>query len=234
MSRSVAPTTGSVAAAAGTTTPPERPGSCSSQASYLLPVALGAFGSPNSSSPTRAPPCWVPASQPPRRSGFGQIVLTLGPALEEIRAGVFLDDLDLALNPDYSTGCASSIRSALEVIDPRAEAMVLLLGDQPEVEPEAVRRLVVQAAHSPIAICRYEDGLGHPLWFQRRVFDELGSLHGDKAVWKLIESGLHPVLEVRSREPCRSTSILGRTTKNCSPSFPPVSAKPEPSVTEKP
>lgn len=134
-----------------------------------------------------------------RRSGFGQIVLTLGPALEEIRAGVFLDDLDLALNPDYSTGCASSIRSALEVIDPRAEAMVLLLGDQPEVEPEAVRRLVVQAAHSPIAICRYEDGLGHPMWFQRRIFDELGSLHGDKAVWKLIESGLHPVLEVRTQ-----------------------------------
>ena len=40
------------------------------------------------------------------------------------------------------------------------------------------------------------DGIGHPFWFGRQVFDDLLSLHGDKAVWKLLESGLHPVIRV--------------------------------------
>jgi molybdenum cofactor cytidylyltransferase len=38
-------------------------------------------------------------------------------------------------------------------------------------------------------VTRYDDGRGHPLWFARRCFDDLQALHGDKAVWRLLESG---------------------------------------------
>ncbi len=38
-------------------------------------------------------------------------------------------------------------------------------------------------------MCEYDDGLGHPLWFHRRMFDVLTGLHGDKAVWKLVDAG---------------------------------------------
>ena len=44
---------------------------------------------------------------------------------------------------------------------------------------------------------RYDEGVGHPFWFGRDVFADLAGLHGDKAVWKLLESGRHPVREVR-------------------------------------
>ncbi len=36
-------------------------------------------------------------------------------------------------------------------------------------------------------MCSYEDGPGHPLAFSRSLFPELESLHGDKAVWKLLD-----------------------------------------------
>jgi molybdenum cofactor cytidylyltransferase len=36
-------------------------------------------------------------------------------------------------------------------------------------------------------VCSYEDGPGHPLAFSRSLFPELESLHGDKAVWKLLD-----------------------------------------------
>jgi molybdenum cofactor cytidylyltransferase len=49
---------------------------------------------------------------------------------------------------------------------------------------------------APIAVCRYRDGIGHPFWFARSVFPQLAELHGDKGVWKLIESGRHAVVEV--------------------------------------
>jgi len=74
--------------------------------------------------------------------------------------------------------------------------LVLLLGDQPGVTPATTRRLIDGAATSPLGVCRYADGRGHPFWFRRDVFGDLVTLHGDKAVWKLLESGRYDVTEV--------------------------------------
>ncbi len=47
---------------------------------------------------------------------------------------------------------------------------------------------------APLAVCRYENGRGHPIAFGRELFGELRNLHGDKGVWKLVDRG--PTLEV--------------------------------------
>ena len=47
-----------------------------------------------------------------------------------------------------------------------------------------------------MAVVRYRNGRGHPFWFSAELFGELALLHGDKAVWKLLESGRWPVTEV--------------------------------------
>jgi len=136
-----------------------------------------------------------------RKCGFDQLLVTLGGASEEVRSKVDLSGVQVVDNDEYETGCSSSICAALEHVDDRADGLVLVLGDQPEVSPTSVRRLVEEAGGSPIGICRYDDGLGHPLWFHRRLFRELALLHGDKAVWKLIESGRHAVTEVVVKGP---------------------------------
>ena len=46
-------------------------------------------------------------------------------------------------------------------------------------------------------MCRYDDGRGHPFAFGRAMFDELRTLHGDKAVWKLLDERSGEVAEVR-------------------------------------
>ena len=48
-----------------------------------------------------------------------------------------------------------------------------------------------------IAVCQYDDGRGHPLAFGRALFGELRELHGDKAVWKLMDRRAGEVVEVR-------------------------------------
>ena len=52
-----------------------------------------------------------------------------------------------------------------------------------------------------IAVCRYDDGVGHPLAFARRLLPDLAALHGDKAVWKLLEQRPDDVVEVRTPGP---------------------------------
>lgn len=133
-----------------------------------------------------------------RRSGFDQLIVALGGSSEEVRARVDLSGADAVDNPDYEEGCSSSIAAALAAIDPRCELLVVMLGDQPGVTPETVRALIAGRGEGVgMAVCRYDDGRGHPLAFGRALFDDLRELHGDKAVWKLMDRLGDRVVEVR-------------------------------------
>jgi molybdenum cofactor cytidylyltransferase len=132
-----------------------------------------------------------------RACGFDQLVVALGGAAEEVRAQVDLHGARVVENPEYGDGCSSSIAAALPAVDERTDLLVLLLGDQPGIGPTAVRTLLARRHGAPIAVCRYDDGIGHPFAFSREVFPDLADLHGDKGVWKLIERRSADVTEVR-------------------------------------
>ena len=131
-----------------------------------------------------------------RECEFDQIVVAIGGAAPEVRTHVDLAGVDVVDNVAYTTGCSSSIVAALGVVDPAATGFVLLLGDQPGIRPETVRAVIDAGAGAPIVVCGYDDGRGHPFWFRRDTFGDLAALHGDKGVWRLIESGRHAVREV--------------------------------------
>ncbi len=131
-----------------------------------------------------------------RRCGFDQIIVTLGGAEQQVRDAVALDGIDVVTVEDFGTGCSASLRIALARVDPAAAGIVLMLGDQPGVDVEAVRRIVAKGPNRPIIVCRYTDGLGHPFWLSRSMFGELIRLHGDKGVWKLVHSARFPVYEL--------------------------------------
>jgi molybdenum cofactor cytidylyltransferase len=123
-----------------------------------------------------------------RAAEADQVVVALGGAADEVAERVDLGGVDVVLNPDFGDGCATSIRSALIRVRDDATGVVLLLGDQPGVTPETVRALVTGAAGHAVGVCAYDDAPGHPLWFDRSMFATLSGLHGDKAVWKIVEA----------------------------------------------
>lgn len=130
-----------------------------------------------------------------RACQFHQLLVALGAASAQVRSSVDLGAAELVENPEYSTGCSSSIAAALRSVDDRADGLVLLLGDQPGINPVDVARLTADET-APMAVCRYDNGLGHPMWFGRDMFADLSQLHGDKAVWRLLHSGRYDVREV--------------------------------------
>jgi molybdenum cofactor cytidylyltransferase len=127
---------------------------------------------------------------------FDQLIVALGGSADDVRAVVDLSGAELVVNEDYGEGCSSSIAAAIGAVDERAEALVLLLGDQPGVTPATVRALIAARGDAELAVCRYDDGRGHPFAFARSAFHELGALHGDKAVWKLLDRRGDAVSEV--------------------------------------
>ena len=74
----------------------------------------------------------------------------------------------MVLNPDFGDGCATSIRTALARVRDDAAGVVLLLGDQPGVTAATIRGAGRPAPRATrVGVCEYDDGLGHPLWFDR-------------------------------------------------------------------
>ncbi len=132
-----------------------------------------------------------------RACGFDQIVVPIGGAAADVQEKVDLGGCDVVVNYAFGKGCSSSIAAAVGTIDPRCETLVLMLGDQPGVTPDTVRALLEGRGDAPLAVCRYDDGRGHPLAFDRSVFDELTTLHGDKGVWRLLDERASAVVEVR-------------------------------------
>ena len=123
-----------------------------------------------------------------RAAGMPQVVVALGGAADAVRETVDLTGVDVVLNPDFGDGCATSIRTALARVEDDVEGVVLLLGDQPGVTVDTIEVLVAGARGHAVGVCSYDDGLGHPLWFDRSMFETLAGLHGDKAVWKLVDA----------------------------------------------
>jgi molybdenum cofactor cytidylyltransferase len=131
-----------------------------------------------------------------RACEFDQLLVAVGGESEKVRARVDLSGAEVVVNPGFGAGCSSSIAVAMEALDPRATTLVLMLGDQPGVLPGTVRVLLAARGDAPIAVCRYDDGRGHPFAFGHEVFDELRALHGDKAVWRMLDERAGEVEEV--------------------------------------
>jgi molybdenum cofactor cytidylyltransferase len=131
-----------------------------------------------------------------RTCSFDQLVVALGGAAEEVRANVDLDGAAVVVNDAYGTGCSSSIAAALRTVDPRCDVLVLMLGDQPGVTAATVAALLAGRGDAPLAVCRYDDGRGHPIAFAQRTFGALADLHGDKGVWRLLDQRADEVIEV--------------------------------------
>jgi molybdenum cofactor cytidylyltransferase len=131
-----------------------------------------------------------------RASPVHQTVVVLGGAADAVRATVDLAGADVVVNDAYGTGCSSSIAAALGAVEERCDVLVLLLGDQPGVTADTVAALLAGRGDAPLAVCRYDDGRGHPMALERGTFSALARLRGDKGVWRLLDERAGDVVEV--------------------------------------
>jgi molybdenum cofactor cytidylyltransferase len=119
------------------------------------------------------------------KSALDRVVLVLGGAAPVSPATT---RAEVVFNSAYGTGCASSLLAGLDTAG-EPDAIVMLLGDMPGVDATVIDEVVAawRAHPSWAAVTRYTDGLGHPFVFSADAFDTLRGLHGDKAVWKIVD-----------------------------------------------
>lgn len=136
-------------------------------------------------------------------SSLDRVVVVLGRASGELRGSVDFGRAVVVDNTAYGTGCASSLLAGMDAAGKDCEALVLLLGDQPGVRAEFVEAVLSEWRSSRpwASVTSYGGELGHPFVFAREAFEQLRRLHGDKAVWKLIEAYPQRVHRVEIESP---------------------------------
>jgi molybdenum cofactor cytidylyltransferase len=132
---------------------------------------------------------WV-INQAEQATGLDEVIVVLGRAADEIRENVDFGNAKVVENPVFSEGCASSYRAGIDALDPRSDAIMIILGDQPGVDPETIDRVADEwrQGDGQIALASYRGRKGHPMLFAKPLFGQLVGLHGDKAAWKLVDA----------------------------------------------
>jgi molybdenum cofactor cytidylyltransferase len=131
-----------------------------------------------------------------RAAGVDEILVVIGHDAETVEAAL-PSDVRVVRNPAYRDGQATSLAAALHEVDETSEAAVVLLGDQPGVTADDVRKLIGGFRDSRMQIVRlaYEDGPG-PALLSREIYAEAGHLHGEVGARVLMASHPEWVLEV--------------------------------------
>jgi len=140
------------------------------------------------------------AAEAARASQADAVVAVLPPGAADRRAALAGTGVEIVEAADAAEGMAASLRAGLAAVAARADAVVVLLADMPEVGPAAIDRLI--AAFDPEdgrEICRAlaEDGRpGHPVLFGRRFFETLAGLTGDRGAREVLREAAEFVTDV--------------------------------------
>jgi molybdenum cofactor cytidylyltransferase len=123
-------------------------------------------------------------------SDLSQIVLVLGYRAAEIADAAGEWGQNLVINPDFATGQSSSLRLGLSAIDPTAEAVLFLLGDQPQVTPQMIDTIIgaFTKGEGRLVMPSYRGTRSNPVLFAREFFPELARVTGDQGARNVLDA----------------------------------------------
>lgn len=133
-------------------------------------------------------------------SRVDETVVVLPPDRPDRRAALSGLGVDVVVAADAAEGMAASLRAGVAAVALRADAVVVLLADMPDIGPREIDRLI--AAFDPTEgreICRAvaADGTpGHPVLFGRRFFESLAALTGDRGARDVLRDAADFVVDV--------------------------------------
>jgi len=114
-------------------------------------------------------------------AGLSPVMVVTGSYATEITGALSGLDVQVVFNPDWQTGQSTSVRAGIQALPGDTRAVLFLLGDQPFVTPELIRKLVKTYRQTrPVILAPYVgEKRSNPVLFDRSVFGELCQLHGD-------------------------------------------------------
>lgn len=119
-------------------------------------------------------------------------VITLGANLKILRQEIENLPVQIAENKDWKEGMSGSIKIGLEKLADIGEsinAVIIMVCDQPFVDENLLRKIIekFEQTDALIVACEYQNTLGVPALFHRKLFPELLALDAQTGAKQLIK-----------------------------------------------
>ena len=134
------------------------------------------------------------------RRAFGDRVLNvLGHDVAAVLRSLGSDGGFAIVNDNFEQGLGSSIACAARSCRKHADALVVVLADQPLVTAAHLRELAEtwSGADDRIVATAFDDARGPPVLFPRKAFDELADLTGDRGAHSLLRDSRFDLRSIR-------------------------------------
>jgi molybdenum cofactor cytidylyltransferase len=128
------------------------------------------------------------------RVATDDLVVVVGSEGDAVRRALRGVNLRVVENADWALGLSTSISCGVDALPADTEAVIVAVGDQPQLDPAVVREVIDRWRQSgkSIVSASYRGSRAHPVLFAQSMFEPLRHLHGDAGARLLIErSGDH-------------------------------------------
>lgn len=117
-------------------------------------------------------------------SAVDSTTVVTGHEAERVRDALADLDVRFVHASDYAEGQSRSVRRGIQAVreaDPDADAVVIALGDMPDVSPRTVNRLLAayEADAGAVLAASFGGRRGNPVLFDAEHFDALADVEGD-------------------------------------------------------
>lgn len=123
-------------------------------------------------------------------SGADQVIVVLGAYAEEVARAIQHMRVQLVVNEGWNSGMGSSIGTGIGAVWETIDRAIVMLADQPLIGGNHLR--LIASVDADIVASSYAETLGTPCLFERKHFDALNSLQGDRGARDLIRA-MNPV-----------------------------------------
>ena len=155
-----------------------------------LVLAAGAgerFGGPKQLADLRGRPLLEHVLAAMAESPVDRTVVVLGAHAPEVIERVPLHGAEAIVCEDWREGMGASLRAGVAALED-CDAIVVVLGDQPLLAPEAVACVVdARAGGAPAVRATYGGRPGHPVLIERPLFTRLREVRGDEGARSVLE-----------------------------------------------
>jgi molybdenum cofactor cytidylyltransferase len=127
------------------------------------------------------------------------VIVVTGHEREKVEAALNGLPVRFVRNADYAEGLGTSLKAGIAAVPEEADAVVVCLGDMPQVDAALINRLI--AAFDPergalVVVPSIDGRRGNPVVWSRRFFHDLMAIQGDVGARHLIGNYAEVVVEV--------------------------------------
>jgi molybdenum cofactor cytidylyltransferase len=138
------------------------------------------------------------------RTQISKVIVILGHNAGEMRRRIEHLPVEILINPDYKLGQLSSLQVAVRHLETQTDCdgMLVHLVDHPYIDAKLVDNMIERfyATGKVIVVPRYGAKRGHPVFFSRKLFDELLAAPMDQGAKAVVNAHRDDTLEIDTQD----------------------------------